>query len=101
MGLLADKIEQLEKGDKSRAAIVGDVKKKKKASKTKKSKRKYRKLEEEREGQMEGGDGEEEGEVEAEAEDAATGKEEGVVGGRGDQGDGYLQPGLENVAERK
>lgn len=49
MQILADKLDQMEKGDQSRAAIVGEVKKKRKASKTKKAKRKYRKLEEEKE----------------------------------------------------
>ncbi|KAB8242756.1 peptidyl-tRNA hydrolase domain protein [Aspergillus flavus] len=40
--LLADKVEQLEKGDQSRAAIKADRARKKKASKVKKSRRKYR-----------------------------------------------------------
>lgn len=43
--LLADKIEQLQKGDQSRAAIKADRARKKKASKVKKSRRKYRDLE--------------------------------------------------------
>ncbi|KAL5366471.1 RF-1 domain-containing protein [Aspergillus floccosus] len=43
--LLADKIEQLQKGDQSRAAIKADRARKKKASKLKKSRRKYRDLE--------------------------------------------------------
>ncbi|KAF3898909.1 hypothetical protein GTR04_0397 [Trichophyton interdigitale] len=46
--ILAEKIELLEKGEQSRAAIVNNVKKKRKASKMKKSKRKYRALEEEK-----------------------------------------------------
>ncbi|KAK2841635.1 hypothetical protein FQN49_006062 [Arthroderma sp. PD_2] len=46
--ILAQKVELLEKGDQSRAAIVTNVKKKRKASKIKKSKRKYRALEEEK-----------------------------------------------------
>jgi protein subunit release factor B len=43
--LLADKVEQLEKGDQSRTAIKVDRARKKKASKMKKSRRKYRELE--------------------------------------------------------
>ncbi|KAL2118363.1 hypothetical protein VTJ04DRAFT_8023 [Mycothermus thermophilus] len=45
--LLALKLEQLEKGDQSRAAIVAETKRKRAASKIKKSRRKYRQLEEE------------------------------------------------------
>lgn len=44
--MLAERIEVLEKGSKSRVAIVGEVKRKKKSSAVKKSKRKYRLLEE-------------------------------------------------------
>ena len=44
--MLADRLEDLEKGDKSRNAVVREVKRKKKSSAVKKSKRKYRKLEE-------------------------------------------------------
>ncbi|KXH39003.1 RF-1 domain-containing protein [Colletotrichum salicis] len=47
--ILAEKIDNLQNGDQSRAAIVGDVKRKKAASASKKSKRKYRQLEEEKE----------------------------------------------------
>ncbi|KAI8965732.1 RF-1 domain-containing protein [Daldinia sp. FL1419] len=46
--LLADKLDQLARGDESRSAIVGGFKRKKKASSAKKSRRKYRKLEEEK-----------------------------------------------------
>lgn len=46
--LLAQKIDDLQNGDQSRSAIVGEVKRKKAASAAKKSKRKYRKLEEEK-----------------------------------------------------
>lgn len=42
--MLADKIEQMEKGDESRTAVVGATKAKRKASAKKKSKRKYAKL---------------------------------------------------------
>lgn len=44
--MLAEKLEVLEKGEGSRAAIVGESKRKKKSSAVKKSKRKYRLLEE-------------------------------------------------------
>ena len=43
--LLAERIEEIEKGSESRVAIVGEVKKKRKSSAVKKSKRKYRLLE--------------------------------------------------------
>ncbi|KAI1647205.1 RF-1 domain-containing protein [Daldinia loculata] len=46
--LLADKLDQLSRGDESRSAIVGEFKRKKKASSAKKSRRKYRKLDEEK-----------------------------------------------------
>ncbi|KAF2454482.1 RF-1 domain-containing protein [Lineolata rhizophorae] len=46
--LLAERIEELELGPRSRTAIKAAVKQKKKASKTKKARRKYRKLEEEK-----------------------------------------------------
>ncbi|OTA87660.1 hypothetical protein M434DRAFT_399400 [Hypoxylon sp. CO27-5] len=46
--LLADKLDQLARGDQSRSAVVGEFKRKKKASSAKKSRRKYRKLEEEK-----------------------------------------------------
>jgi len=43
--MLALRVEELEKGSKSRVAIVGEVKKRRKASAVKKSKKKYRLLE--------------------------------------------------------
>lgn len=46
--LLALKLDELQNGDQSRTAIVGDHKKKKAASKAKKSARKYKKLAEEK-----------------------------------------------------
>ncbi|KAI1214865.1 RF-1 domain-containing protein [Annulohypoxylon truncatum] len=46
--LLADKLDQIARGDQSRSAVVGEFKRKKKASSAKKSRRKYRKLEEEK-----------------------------------------------------
>ncbi|GAP89098.1 putative peptidyl-tRNA hydrolase domain protein [Rosellinia necatrix] len=45
--LLADKLDDMARGDASRASVVGEVKRKKKASSAKKSRRKYRKLGEE------------------------------------------------------
>lgn len=44
--MLAERLEELEKGSESRVAIVGEVKRRKKSSAVKKSKRKYRLLEE-------------------------------------------------------
>ncbi|WQF79765.1 Putative peptide chain release factor class I [Colletotrichum destructivum] len=46
--ILAQKIDDLQNGEQSRSAIVGEVKRKKAASASKKSKRKYRQLEEEK-----------------------------------------------------
>ncbi|KAI8630130.1 RF-1 domain-containing protein [Xylariaceae sp. FL1651] len=46
--LLADKLDDMARGDESRASVVGEVKRKKKASSAKKSRRKYRKLDEDR-----------------------------------------------------
>ena len=48
--LLADRVEQLQKGNQSRVAIKADRARKKKASKVKKSRRKYRDLEDQRDG---------------------------------------------------
>lgn len=45
--LLADRLDDLRRGDQSRAAVVGDFKRKKRASAAKKKRRKYRKLNEE------------------------------------------------------
>lgn len=44
--LLADRLDDLRRGDQSRAAVVGDFKRKKRASAAKKKRRKYRKLNE-------------------------------------------------------
>jgi len=44
--MLAERVEEIEKGKESRVAIVQDVKRKRKSSAAKKSKRKYRALEE-------------------------------------------------------
>ncbi|KAF5023234.1 hypothetical protein F66182_4709 [Fusarium sp. NRRL 66182] len=46
--LLAQRVDELQNGDQSRSAIVGQVKQKKAASASKKSRRKYKKLEEEK-----------------------------------------------------
>ncbi|KAI5284211.1 hypothetical protein KEM54_001521, partial [Ascosphaera aggregata] len=45
--ILAEKVELLQKGDQSRAAIVRETKKKRKANRARKSRKKYRMLEEE------------------------------------------------------
>jgi hypothetical protein len=69
---LATRLEALEKGDQSRAAIVGAVKAKRKSSASKKSKRKYRALEEEEKAAgMAEEIGETEGQAEVETRDAA------------------------------
>ncbi|KAI0977435.1 RF-1 domain-containing protein [Xylaria arbuscula] len=47
--LLADKLDDLNRGEDSRSSVVGEFKRKKKASSAKKSRRKYRKLEGEKE----------------------------------------------------
>ncbi|KAK7935758.1 RF-1 domain-containing protein [Apiospora marii] len=62
--LLAERLDDLTKGDQSRSAIVGEAKRKKRASSAKKSRRKYRKLDEERQGVVAGAEGEGEGEGE-------------------------------------
>ncbi|TGJ82273.1 hypothetical protein E0Z10_g6512 [Xylaria hypoxylon] len=46
--LLADKVDDLVRGNESRSSVVGEFKRKKKASSAKKSRRKYRKLDEEK-----------------------------------------------------
>lgn len=43
--MLAERIEELEKGKESRIAIIGETKRKRKSSAVKKSKRKYRLME--------------------------------------------------------
>lgn len=67
--LLAQKIDDLQNGDQSRSAIVGEVKRKKAASAAKKSKRKYRKLEEEKAEEMQE---DADAEADAEADDTAA-----------------------------
>lgn len=46
--MLADKLDDMKNGDKSRNAIVGEVKKRKKSSSEKKKRRKYKLLDEEK-----------------------------------------------------
>ncbi|KAF9891294.1 hypothetical protein FE257_004149 [Aspergillus nanangensis] len=53
--LLADRIEELQKGDQSRVAIKADRARKQKASASKKTRRKYRELEQNREQEAESG----------------------------------------------
>lgn len=59
--MLADKLDDMKNGDKSRNAIVGEVKRARKSSKEKKSRRKYKALEEAKKqamsGRVEGGAG--------------------------------------------
>jgi hypothetical protein len=44
--MLAERVEEMEKGKKSRVAVVGEAKRQKKARAVKKSKKKYRLLDE-------------------------------------------------------
>lgn len=76
--LLADRLDDLRRGDQSRAAVVGDFRRKKRASAAKKKRRKYRKLNE---------DGQE---VEVEVEEDETAIEEGE---KQDQSKGELEAG--------
>ncbi|KAH6715300.1 RF-1 domain-containing protein [Leptodontidium sp. MPI-SDFR-AT-0119] len=48
--MLAERVEELEKGKESRVAVIGETKKKRKSSAVKKSKRKYRLLDEAKSG---------------------------------------------------
>ncbi|KAI9793354.1 MAG: hypothetical protein M1816_000246 [Peltula sp. TS41687] len=72
--ILAEKLEEQEKGTESRLAVKAEVKRKRKASAGKKARRKYRRLEEEKKqqrGKEDGGRGsgdEEEGEGDEEGE---------------------------------
>lgn len=69
--LLADRIEALQNGEKSRVAIKAEAARKKKASKLKKTKRKYRELEGKGKNEVE----EEEDEVEIIWDDEVESKE--------------------------
>ncbi|EGD84943.1 hypothetical protein H112_08663 [Trichophyton rubrum D6] len=84
--ILAEKIELLEKGEQSRAAILNNVKKKRKASKMKKSKRKYRALEEEKRKKRAEAGLEGKGEIcEGEADSIEEVEEAGKVNGKGSE----------------
>ncbi|WYZ38789.1 hypothetical protein EsH8_III_000703 [Colletotrichum jinshuiense] len=72
--ILAQKIDDLQNGEQSRSAIVGEVKRKKAASASKKSKRKYRSLEAEKAG-VEANDAEVEDQAVEEQTDTALSAE--------------------------
>ncbi|KAL8743230.1 MAG: hypothetical protein Q9190_004392, partial [Brigantiaea leucoxantha] len=74
--LLAEKLEDAQKGDKSRSAIKAEVKRKKKASKKKKANRKYRALDDAKE--------EEEEEEEVDSEGVENGDRTDGGGGLGE-----------------
>ncbi|KAJ5570214.1 peptide chain release factor-like protein [Penicillium hispanicum] len=76
--LLADKVEQQEKGDESRVSLKAAAARKKKASKVKKARRKYRSLESEGQEQ----EAEVDGDVEVEREEEEVGVEEKSVSER-------------------
>lgn len=98
--LLADKLDQLTRGDDCRAAVVGQFKRKKKASSAKKSRRKYRKLEEEKEGRMTAAEPGEDGEEEDVAEYEEDGEEDGAEDGQ-DADLGGNSADLETADNRK
>lgn len=80
--ILAQKVDDALNGDRSRSAIVGEVKRKKAASASKKSRRKYRKLQEGEEQDPEGLDEEDEAYLrqdhsQADSLKACANKEEG------------------------
>lgn len=77
--LLATRLDDLARGDESRSAVVGEVRRKKRASAAKKKRRKYRKL-------GEGEEGEEDGEIAVEEgeEDALENEPESVKDTRQD-----------------
>ncbi|KAH6652213.1 RF-1 domain-containing protein [Truncatella angustata] len=66
--LLADKLDDMSRGDESRSSVVGAAKRKKRASAAKKKRRKYRKLDEDGK-EVAAGEGEEEDEFEDEFQD--------------------------------
>ncbi|KAF3020949.1 hypothetical protein E8E14_006223 [Neopestalotiopsis sp. 37M] len=71
--LLATRLDDLARGDESRSAVVGEVRRKKRASAAKKKRRKYRKL-------GEGEEGEEDGEMAIEEEGEEDALENGLEG---------------------
>jgi len=72
--MLAERVEELEKGRESRAAVVGETKRRRKSSARKKSKRKYRGLEEAKRGKEEG---------EGDEKEIPVGEERGGEDGKG------------------
>ncbi|GAD91513.1 peptidyl-tRNA hydrolase domain protein [Paecilomyces variotii No. 5] len=76
--ILAEKVEQLEKGEQSRAAIKAERERKKKASKMKKSRRKYRALDEKEHGEGEGEDEHGKGEGDKKGTEGQEGGVQGV-----------------------
>lgn len=55
--MLAERVEEIEKGKESRVAVVKEVKRKRKSSAVKKSKRKYRALEDAKKASEDGNGG--------------------------------------------
>ena len=55
--MLAERVEEIEKGKESRVAVVQEVKRKRKSSAVKKSKRKYRALEDAKKASEDGNGG--------------------------------------------
>ncbi|KAH7633742.1 RF-1 domain-containing protein [Sordaria sp. MPI-SDFR-AT-0083] len=94
--ILAAKVDFHLNGDKSRVAIVGNVKKKKADSKAKKARRKYKKLEEEKAGK--GGAG-----VDGQIAEGEEGREveEGEEGEEWEEVDAEAAEGEEEVQEAK
>ena len=94
--ILAAKVDFHLNGDKSRVAIVGNVKKKKADSKAKKARRKYKKLEEEKAGK--GGAG-----VDGQIVEGEEGREveEGEEGEEWEEVDAEAAEGEEEVQEAK
>ncbi|KAK3952132.1 RF-1 domain-containing protein [Pseudoneurospora amorphoporcata] len=89
--ILAAKVDFHLNGDKSRVAIVGNVKKKKADSKAKKARRKYKKLEEEKAGKGGAGAGEQlvDGEEGREVEEGEEGEEWEVADAEGEEVEGH------------
>ncbi|KAL1993805.1 hypothetical protein VTN49DRAFT_2474 [Thermomyces lanuginosus] len=86
MELLAEKVDELEKGDQSRAAIKREIERKRKASRAKKARRKYRALEEKKKKALE-----EEQQQEYEEEAETQGEVEEVEGDNRQEGSRELK----------
>ena len=86
MELLAEKVDELEKGDQSRAAIKREIERKRKASRAKKARRKYRALEEKKKKALE-----EEQQQEHEEEAETQGEVEEVEGDNRQEGSRELK----------